>query len=426
MLRFSLRALGLLALAFVPSAYGQMTCSAGAPNPLNLRATGSTELAGDLIITCRGGTPVTAGAFPTVNLTLFFNTAVTSRVLVGAIATIPPTAAITEAALMIDNPAGVDQRGCITVVCNNTDNIFQGRLDSFNSLSFNNIPVNPPGPNVDRILRFKNIRLNANNLAVGSSAFVFASVTGAQVGAVNNQQQTLGFVRQGVAYELRSATDGVLTTPIALTACTGYNIDLANNIGAAAYSNPGGRTLLVKFSEAAGFQNAFRRRSLTTSATDPQALFPQDSPGYNYNTESGYNNTLLPATNGLNRMGVADSGTILRANFTNVPAGVKIYVSTREFNVGSTLDVNLAPTTKARLTSTPGQPFTALQPDNGIEGGLKLVPPSGEVSWEVLETDVNNMETVAFAVYWPLAARRNRRRRRFNRMAGSARSRSAV
>ena len=398
MQRSLVRALGLLTLAFVPAAYGQMSCTASAPTPYNLRATGTAELAGDLIVICRGGTPVTAGAFPTINITLFFNTAVTSKIMVPGVASIPPTSAITEAVLMIDNPAGPDQKPCVSTPCLNTDNVFQGRLDSFNSMSFSNIPVNPPGPNADRLLRFKNIRLNANNLAVGAAAFVFASITGAQVSSINNQQQTVGFVRQGINYELRSSADTALATPIALTACTGYNIDLAGNSSSATYSSPGGRTMILKFSEASGFQNAFRKRSLTTTVTEPQAVFPQDSPGFNYNTESGFNNTQFPATNGLNRIGVADSGTILRAVFTGIPAGVKVFVSTREYTLGSTLDVNQQPTVKARLTNSPGAPFTPLAGESPIEGGLKLVPPSGEISWEILDSDVNSTETVTFAV----------------------------
>ncbi|HEU0123611.1 MAG TPA: hypothetical protein VFQ91_23975 [Bryobacteraceae bacterium] len=397
MQRIFLRALGLLAFAFVP-AYGQMVCAAGSPNPTNLRATGSAELAGDLVVVCRGGTPVTSGAYPTVTVSLFFNTAVTSKIVVPGVASIPPVPATTEAVLLLDNILGPDQRPCLSTVCNNTDNVFQGKLDSFNSLSFTNIPINPPGPNADRILRFKNIRLNANNLAVGASAFAFVSVTGAQVSATNNQQQTLGIVRQGISYELRSSTDTALTTPIALTACTGYNIDLAGNSAASAYSTPGGRTMLVKFNEGTGFPNAFRKRSSNTSVAEPQAMFPQDSPGYNYNTESGYSNGTFPATNGLNRIGVADSGTILRAVFTNIPAGVKVFVGTQEAATGSTVDAAGVPTTKARLTATPGSPFTALGADSALEGGLKQVPASGEVSWEVLDTDVNATESVSFVV----------------------------
>jgi hypothetical protein len=360
-----------------------------------MRSTGTAELAGDLILTCRGGTPVTSGAFPTISISAFFNAPVSSRILVPASGATPPT---TEAVLIIDNPTPADQRPCVTSPCNNTDNLFQARYDSFNSLSWANIPVNPPGPNADRILRIRNIRMNATSIpSAGGNALAFISISGAQVNsALTNPQQTLGTVLNGVSYEIRGPADAPLTGPISLTACNSYNLDLATSQSATAYSSPGGRTMLIKFSE--GFPSSFKRRNAGTSVAEPQAFTPQDNPALAYSTESGFANPTLPALNGWNRMGVADSGTILRANFTNIPAGARVYVGTREFTTGSTLDSLGAPTTKARLTASPGAPFSPLAPDNGIDGGLRLVPPSGEVSWEVLETDIGAAESVAFVV----------------------------
>ncbi|MBM3766377.1 MAG: hypothetical protein FJW32_13395 [Acidobacteria bacterium] len=389
----SLLLAAFVALVANPAAVAQMTCVASAPNPTFLRSNGLSELAGDVVITCRGGTPVTSGAFPTINLNMFFNTGVTSRVLVPAS---PGGPGLTEAVLIIDTPAAADQRPCLTPVCNNTDNIIQSRYDGFNSLSWQNIPVNPPGPNADRILRVRNVRLNASTLPPNGPALVFISLSGAQVQTLNNPQQTIANARAGITFEARGANDAALAGPISLTACTAYNIDLAGNAAASAYSTPGGRTMTIKFSE--GFANAFKRRTLGTSAAEPQASFSQDNPIVYYNTESGFTNPALPATNGFNRVGFADSGTTLRAVFTNIPAGTRVYVGTRELASGSTLDATGAPTTKARLTATPGAPFTPLAADNQLDGGLKLVPASGEVSWEVLETDVNAGETVAFAV----------------------------
>lgn len=385
-----------LVLAPAVHAQTQMSCTASAPTPTTMRSSGLTELAGDLILTCRGGTPVTAGAFPLVNISMFFNAAVTSRVTVPASGASP---ALTEAVLIVDTPATADQKPCLTATaCNNTDNVFQGRYDSFNSLSWVNIPVNPPGPNADRILRIRNIRMNATSIpAAGGPALAFVSISGAQVSStLINPQQTLGTVRTGVNYEIRSATDTALTGPLSLTACNAYNVDLASNAAANAYNTSGGRTMIVKFTE--GFPNSFKRRNLSTTATEPLAVASQDNPTAYYNTESGYTNSTFPAVNGWNRVGVADTGTVLRAVFTNIPAGARVYVGSRELTTGSTVDATGVPTTKARLTATPGTAFTALAPDNLIDGGLKLVPPSGEVSWEVLETDVNSGESVAFAV----------------------------
>lgn len=381
------------AIAFSPAAVAQMTCAASAPSPTFLRSNGLSELAGDVIITCRGGTPITNGPLPTVTVNMFFNTSVTSRILVPASGS---NQALTEALVFVDAPVPADQRPCATLTCGSNDNIFQGRVDSFNSLSWANIPVNPPGPNADRILRFRNIRLNANTLPQNGQALVFVSISGTQVTGLQNPQVAVGNVRAGISFEARGPNDAALPGPISLTACTANNADLAANVGASAYSSPGGRTMLVRFTE--GFPGAFKKRNASTTAAEPLSAVAQDSITAGYNSESGFFNPAFPSANGLNRAGLADGGTVLRAQFSNIPPGMRVYVSTREFGTGTTLDPNGAPTTKARMTATPGAPFSAVSPDNAIDGGLKLVAASGEVSWEVLETDPNAAEAVSFAV----------------------------
>src|SRR5215831_16862896 len=63
-----------------------LTCSAvAAASPL-VRAEGLTELVGDLVLTSTGGTPTLAGAAVVpINLQLFFNVNVTSRILAGTL-----------------------------------------------------------------------------------------------------------------------------------------------------------------------------------------------------------------------------------------------------------------------------------------------------------------------------------------------------
>ena len=79
------------------------TCSVtnGAVTP-TLRAEGYTELTGDIVLICSGGTALASGTatpIPTANITVFLNTTVTSRLL-------PTTAApnASEALLLIDEP----------------------------------------------------------------------------------------------------------------------------------------------------------------------------------------------------------------------------------------------------------------------------------------------------------------------------------
>jgi hypothetical protein len=388
----SLFLLGAAFTAFSVGGYAQgMTCTATPPAAATIRQGGVAELTGDIVISCTGGTPVTSGAFPTVNVSMFFNTAVTSRIVAAAT---PP---ITEAILLIDNPAPAVQAPCVTAVCNNTDNIFQGRYESFNSLSWSNIPVNPPGPNAQRILRFKNIRVNTNSLPAAGSAIVFLSVTGATVGSFVNPQQTVAAVRPGVTTELRSATGTAITGPQAYVTCTGNNVDLANN-NAAQYSTPGGRSMLLTFAETTGSPNAFKKRIASTTPGDPASLFSQSEPLQNQPNESGFTNLTFPTTNGLNRIGIADTGTILRAVFSNIPANVRLFVTTRETVAGSTLNGNGVPTVTARLTANPNLPFSPAPNASTADGGLALVPANGEVNWEILENDVLGLETVAFGV----------------------------
>ena len=75
-------------------------CTVNAPVKPNLRAEGYTELTGDITISCTGGIPPELGAvLPQVSITVFYNTAVTSRLLPQAGAS-----TISEALLLIDEP----------------------------------------------------------------------------------------------------------------------------------------------------------------------------------------------------------------------------------------------------------------------------------------------------------------------------------
>jgi len=80
---------------------GFANCSTtnGAVTP-TLRAEGYTELAGDIVIVCTGGAPLALGSpIPTANITIFLNTAVTSRLLQAT-----TVGNASEALLLIDEP----------------------------------------------------------------------------------------------------------------------------------------------------------------------------------------------------------------------------------------------------------------------------------------------------------------------------------
>src|SRR5450432_229793 len=76
----------------------QLICGSNVSVTPTLRAEGFTEETGDITLSCTGGTALPAGTvIPTVNITVFLNTAVTSRLF----STGPN---ISEALLLIDEP----------------------------------------------------------------------------------------------------------------------------------------------------------------------------------------------------------------------------------------------------------------------------------------------------------------------------------
>jgi hypothetical protein len=109
---YAFAVVALLAGLTVPaSAQTFQTCIGGAVNPV-IRAEGYTELAGDLTITCSGGTPTApGGTVPAVTINVSMNTAITSKITSTAF-----TPAFNEALLLIDEPGTVIRTGTPPVV----------------------------------------------------------------------------------------------------------------------------------------------------------------------------------------------------------------------------------------------------------------------------------------------------------------------
>ncbi|MGA2117737.1 MAG: hypothetical protein ABSH56_23635 [Bryobacteraceae bacterium] len=78
-LPFIVSLLGALA-CFPPIAFGQtVTCNASITEP-QVRAEGLTELIPDIVLTCTGGTPTSAGMeIPQTDIIVYLNTQVTNR-----------------------------------------------------------------------------------------------------------------------------------------------------------------------------------------------------------------------------------------------------------------------------------------------------------------------------------------------------------
>ncbi len=214
----------ILLAGFAIPATAQITCTTAAVVPTLARTAGNTELLGDIVLSCTGGTPTPAGAFvPQINLSVILNVNATSLVTEHSAA--GPD--FSEALLLVDEPNRGTANGPLATPllnCGNTGapdngllgpgiceitsigsptqtydgtpfvpasncqvigatfvglakygcgrpNAFQGRLTSSptldNVIEFLGVPFDPPGVGGTRILRITNLRADAAALGGG-------------------------------------------------------------------------------------------------------------------------------------------------------------------------------------------------------------------------------------------------------------------
>jgi uncharacterized protein (TIGR03437 family) len=308
--------------AFGQPAPGQppgFTCIANAGTPVIVRTEGITELVGDLLLQCSGGTPTAPGApVPLSNIKLQLNTPITSRLFPNG---------YTDALLMIDEPgsalnANTPQLACPPqtpcIIQGNGSganlyngsagypNVYQGRAIGATAIEWDGVPIDAPGTTGIRIVRMTNVRANANQLGLSSTLIPtqivgFVSVTGANFITINNPQQVLAALQPGLL---------VGVNPSSFQWCDGFNQNQPFSETTPGVASP------------AVFQLTFKENFGTAFKTRVSAS--QSTPGQVSNTESG----LVPnASAGLpSNTGRADTGTILHTAFPGVPQSIQFLV----------------------------------------------------------------------------------------------------
>jgi uncharacterized protein (TIGR03437 family) len=450
--------LPVLLLSFA-SANGQipsLNCQTNIAVTPTLRSEGHTEQTGDITLVCRGGASAAPGsAIPQVDITLFYNTAVTSRLLPTASA---PNAS--EVLLVIDDPASgvasyygpgvpfgtnaaqtlcaTPATGCVQYVQQVTAtapsplagqvlpvasssptaavtgaNVFQG-LVSGNAITFHGVPILAPVQSgAYRTFRITNVRVNATALGAGSAVgatpvVASLSVSGGASLAISNAVPTVGFVQNGLTASVGSVAQR--------QQCVSDTKVFVN-------------TLTFRENFPTAFQTRVYAQGNTSYAgqgVPGNGLPAQNIPGAIYNSESDF---VFPI-NGGQTAGLTDFGTRLRAVFNNVPAGVRIFVSTANVQNGALAvavptppggsagnQPTLTPTisydhsyaqlvagetisdgSAAGFPSVPGTDF-------GPNGGnvpiaeIPITNGTGIAVWEVVNTYPAANETFQFAVY---------------------------
>ena len=340
-----------------------LTCRSTAGVPPVLRAEGFTELTGDIVIVCTGGT---AGQTTNINIQMFLNVPITSRLIGGQ-----------SEALLI-----VDELGTNVIPALATPAVYQAVEGQNGSLTWANVAFTAPGAGVQRTLRITNVRANATVLAgsasiVPSQVFGFLSVSPSQSLPLGQVQHAIGFVLPGLAFDVTNC-NGTATVSNAFAQCVGENSSGNRDLIS---GSTGNIQFGLRFRE--GFQTAFK---------------PQIAPGQNpstagvvYHSESGFMRTPeLPSG-----VGAADSGTRFVARFNNIPAGVRLFVTTRP-SFGSTagLDAVLVQAGAGTVTL-----MCSLTAGNGVAAAeIPVVNNSAMAVWEVTSSNPAVLESAVFGV----------------------------
>ena len=425
-------------------ANSNLSCNALVGGTPQLRPEGYTELLGDIYITCTGGRVLDPGMLvPTTNITVYVtpNVPITSRI-------IGPNGA-SEAMLIIDDPGsgvptgatgsygpnapqslcttaqqqnlggsscqpyvGTDTSGDYQVAVlsgtsTNAQNVYQGTVGDFgsNSVTFYAVPVLPPAwLGVSRTFRITNIRIPATGLA----GTIQASLS---TGTAQNLPL------------LFSQMDVGIVGP-AMTA----RVDPAPTGGSSPFSQcsqPQGAMLTAHVSFTESFATAFKTRVVPlTNVPWASTVLNTGAPGQNIpgglyngfasNNESGF---IMPTATanvaGIDyTAGLADFGTRLKAVFTNIPAGLSLYVSTTNASgytapggTSATPYAVLVATSQSNEANNDGAMLTPLSGGTAGSDGLTAYPliPDGTGTataiWEVVNADPGAADSLTFSVY---------------------------
>jgi hypothetical protein len=404
-------------------AFGQqISCGTQGTVSTPLRAEGFTEATGDVVITCQGGQALAPGLpVPLVNLTLYYTTTVTSRLL-GA----PSNAGQTpsEALLLIDDPntnpnalqvgtganqvqygqtlgflpcttyltgcaqtAGPTVSGFTTAIPGN--NVYQG-VTAGNSVTFYGIPVLPPSTVGSRVYRVTNVRVNATQggITAGTQPIqAYISVSTPSSLPISNAYPIVGYVQPGLKAAVKGNTSFNQCVS-QTTASTGTSLTFTELFGSAF------KTRVFAQSTAAGAGQG-------TGAN-------QNVPGGIYASESNFVYGGFTGTG--TAAGLADYGTRLRATFNNVPSGVHVFVTSSNVNANTmpypallggsgnntaSYAVIVGSETASDGTGFVPTSYTATSSDATevtINGG------TGTAVWEVVNTVPTSTETFSFGV----------------------------
>jgi hypothetical protein len=435
------------------NAQGTFSCSATSGVPNIVRAEGITELLGDLVLNCTGGTPTTSGLpIPLQNVQISINTNITSRIV--------GLGNVSEALLLIDEPyppgadayppTSVPTNGNATtqLACladNNTNcaitsvgpglgavgsykgtaghyNIFQGVQTGVNTIAWNGVPIDAPGTAGIRVIRITNIRANAFQLGVSSTLIPtqiseILAVNGSTTITINQPSggNVVGQVSPGLLQPPGVGVVGAFPGAALYQQCNSVNTYL---------SPPGTITTDagIGVSATEGFAYSFKPQSYdqiyeVKTLGDADYIPPgnpsvQDIPGFPYDTESGFTPFATGLTNGTTGeyVGIADHGTQLQFTISGISSGVTLYAPsyvylTGAYGTGTPIGVAVLVSQGAVSSGAFSASATAIPvvdaPAVGTNGGEVAITTSGTTGtlvYEIYYSDPSVQETLTVPI----------------------------
>lgn len=377
MSNFRTKLLGLAAFAtvFAGASYGQAITSClgegATPGPTNMRAEGTTELAGNAVFHCSS----TALAASVSTVTSFATAPVTSQLLASDTVASGP---LTEAALFICADAAANTFGGCTSATAGAQGPFFG-LVSGTQITFPAITITTALGGFSGIIY--NVRMNANAVTIGTT---LTTVTETVLASTNNTSAatapiTTGFVFTSLVTPSLIPTPNGLFTPAVTpyTACAGNPLPFTGNL----------RNISFGVSVAETFGGAFK-----------VGVTGANSEGGSYQP--------TPATPGT--AGTATSGTKVQLVISNVASGMTVYVPTSITNTTAaqgTLTLTLVasgtapdPVVPVAASTTTGAPaaaatdastFAATYPGESFAASAAYSPSNGTVTVDYEVTTSN-------------------------------------
>lgn len=423
-----------------------MTCEAQAASTPSIRAEGISELVGDIVVVCTGGTPIASDRpLPQINIQIFSQPSIniTSRVLTSGGNLIE----FTEGLLFIDEPSPENQRPCgspgyphsitpatiqtvISGVCGahagspdsngvgtydpNVEapafadsngqtyptyrgNAYQARRAGNNSLLWQGVPIDPPGALGSRVLRITNVRVNASQLgvpagppysAVPVGMLVSTSQSGVFAGPLGGGRPGLPISNPTpIVAVAQPSFDFRHSGPRECFQCDSANEHLLDD---GPSSSPNwrcdGATVTLRFSER--FPTAFRRQASSVPGES------QDVLGSISQTESGFHKAAATANWPARLQNGTPAAGTERGTLGIADSGTRLVA--RFTNVPDGVEIHVPVNALLRPLSSESKSGVA----ELVEGGsrVSISGGSGQAVWEITETDTTASERVEIPV----------------------------